>query len=166
MRGLLSQWHIVTSDRSVFVRQWAPCIAMLLLSLLSYADRSVLAILSPTILADLHLTATQYGYAVSVFSVCYMVSNPVWGVLDRPARVVGDDSGCGDGLVGCFGWSCVDGWAGRDVPGAWSAGVRRRRDVSGRAGDGGRDAAGPSGVRLGWGWLIAEVRWVRRWLRC
>jgi ACS family hexuronate transporter-like MFS transporter len=57
---------------------------MLLLSLLSYADRSVLAILSPTILADLHMSATQYGYAVSAFSVCYMVANPIWGYwIDR-----------------------------------------------------------------------------------
>jgi len=63
------------------LRQWAPCIAMLLLSLLSYVDRSTLAILSPTILADLHLSALQYGYAVTAFSVCYMVSNPVWGFL-------------------------------------------------------------------------------------
>jgi ACS family hexuronate transporter-like MFS transporter len=67
-----------------FVRLWAPCVGMLLLSLLSYADRSVLAILSPTILADLHMTATQYGYAVSAFSYCYMLANPVWGVaIDR-----------------------------------------------------------------------------------
>ena len=57
---------------------------MMLLSLLSYADRSVLSILSPTILADLHLTATQYGYAVSAFSICYMLSNPIWGYwIDR-----------------------------------------------------------------------------------
>ena len=57
---------------------------MLLLSLLSYADRSVLAILSPTILSDLHMTATQYGYAVSAFSYCYMIANPVWGYwIDR-----------------------------------------------------------------------------------
>jgi ACS family hexuronate transporter-like MFS transporter len=57
---------------------------MLLLSMLSYADRSVLAILSPTILGDLHMSATQYGYAVSAFSVCYMVANPVWGYfIDR-----------------------------------------------------------------------------------
>ena len=57
---------------------------MLLLSLLSYADRSVLAILSPTILADLHMSVTQYGYAVAAFSVCYMVANPVWGYfIDR-----------------------------------------------------------------------------------
>ena len=63
---------------------WAPCVAMLLLSLLSYADRSVLAILSPTILADLHMSATQYGYAVLAFSLCYMVSNPIWGFwIDR-----------------------------------------------------------------------------------
>jgi MFS family permease len=52
---------------------------MLLLSLLSYADRSVLAILSPTILGDLHMSATQYGYAVSAFSVCYMAANPCGG---------------------------------------------------------------------------------------
>jgi ACS family hexuronate transporter-like MFS transporter len=52
--------------------------------LLSYMDRSVLAILSPTILHDLHLSVTQYGYAVSVFSLCYMLANPIWGYwIDR-----------------------------------------------------------------------------------
>jgi ACS family hexuronate transporter-like MFS transporter len=71
-------------ERTSFVRLWAPCVSMLLLSLLSYADRSVLAILSPTILGQLHMSAQQYGYAVSAFSVCYMVSNPVWGFwIDR-----------------------------------------------------------------------------------
>jgi MFS transporter, ACS family, hexuronate transporter len=63
------------------IRQWAPCIAMLLLGFLSYVDRSVLAILSPTILAALHLSATQYGYAILVFSLCYMLANPIWGFL-------------------------------------------------------------------------------------
>jgi MFS family permease len=57
---------------------------MTLLGLLSYVDRSVLAILSPTILADLHLSATQYGYAILVFSLCYMLANPIWGLwMDR-----------------------------------------------------------------------------------
>jgi MFS family permease len=57
---------------------------MLLLSLLSYADRSVLAILSPTILGELHMSATQYGDAIAVFSYCYMAANPVWGYwIDR-----------------------------------------------------------------------------------
>jgi len=72
------------AQRDSVLHRWAPCVGMLLLSLLSYADRSVLAILSPTILGDLHMTATQYGYAVSAFSVCYMVANPVWGYfIDR-----------------------------------------------------------------------------------
>jgi MFS family permease len=57
---------------------------MTLLGLLSYVDRSVLAILSPTILGALHLSATQYGYAILVFSLCYMLANPVWGFwMDR-----------------------------------------------------------------------------------
>jgi MFS family permease len=54
---------------------------MLLLGFLSYVDRSVLAILSPTILASLHLSAMQYGYAILVFSLCYMLANPIWGFL-------------------------------------------------------------------------------------
>ncbi len=66
------------------IRQWAPAVSMTLLGLLSYVDRSVLAILSPTILAALHLSATQYGYAILVFSLCYMLANPIWGFwMDR-----------------------------------------------------------------------------------
>jgi len=42
---------------------------MLLLGLLSYVDRSVLAILSPMILVSLHLSATQYGFAILIFSL-------------------------------------------------------------------------------------------------
>ena len=60
---------------------WLPTVSMLLLSLISYMDRSVLAILSPTILRDLHLTATEYGLAISVFSICYMIANPIWGLM-------------------------------------------------------------------------------------
>jgi ACS family hexuronate transporter-like MFS transporter len=57
---------------------------MLLLSLISYMDRSVLAILSPTILRDLHLTVTQYGDAIAYFSIAYGVANILWGLwIDR-----------------------------------------------------------------------------------
>ena len=52
---------------------------MLLLWLLSYADRSILAVLSPTILHDLHLSATQYSWAITCFSLSYMLANPIWG---------------------------------------------------------------------------------------
>lgn len=58
---------------------WTPCVAMMLLSLISLVDRSILGILSPSILRELHLTAAQYGVALLVFSICYMGSNPIWG---------------------------------------------------------------------------------------
>ena len=54
---------------------------MLLLSFISLLDRSILGILSPVILNELHLSATQYGQAIFVFSLCYMIANPVWGLL-------------------------------------------------------------------------------------
>jgi predicted MFS family arabinose efflux permease len=54
---------------------------MLLLSFISLVDRSILGILSPVMLRELHLTAEQYGTAIFVFSICYMVANPVWGLL-------------------------------------------------------------------------------------
>ena len=82
-KAVSSQTEVMTTSRST-LRLWAPAISMTLLGLLSYVDRSVLAILSPTILADLHLSATQYGYAILVFSLCYMLSNPIWGLwMDR-----------------------------------------------------------------------------------
>lgn len=57
---------------------------MMLVSLVSYIDRNTLAILSPTILAELHLSAAQYGWMVSSFSVAYTLGNPVWGFsIDR-----------------------------------------------------------------------------------
>jgi ACS family hexuronate transporter-like MFS transporter len=63
------------------VSRWVPTAAMMLLSLLSYVDRNVLAILSPTILRETHLTATDYTLAISAFSVAYLIGNPVWGLL-------------------------------------------------------------------------------------
>jgi MFS transporter, ACS family, hexuronate transporter len=54
---------------------------MLLLSFISLVDRSILGILSPVILRELHLSAGQYGTAILAFSICYMLANPVWGLL-------------------------------------------------------------------------------------
>ena len=63
---------------------WTPAATMLLVSFISYVDRNTLALLSPTILAETELTAEQYGFIISAFSIAYMLSNPVWGrVLDR-----------------------------------------------------------------------------------
>lgn len=57
---------------------------MMLVSFISYVDRNTLALLAPTILQEMHLSAEQYGLVVSAFSIAYMISNPLWGHwLDR-----------------------------------------------------------------------------------
>jgi MFS transporter, ACS family, hexuronate transporter len=67
-----------------FWKLWAPALAMTLVSLISYIDRNTLAILAPTILEENHLSAEQYGWIISAFSIAYLIGNPVWGrVLDR-----------------------------------------------------------------------------------
>src|SRR5687767_6807121 len=64
-------------------RMWVPCIGMALCSWLSFVDRQVLAILSPTILADTGLTPQDFTNAASFFFLAYTLGNPVWGsVLD------------------------------------------------------------------------------------
>jgi len=64
--------------------RWLPVLSMMLVSVISYIDRNTLALLAPTILRDTHLSAEQYGFIVSAFSIAYMLGNPVWGViLDR-----------------------------------------------------------------------------------
>ncbi len=64
--------------------RWLPVLSMMLVSVISYIDRNTLALLAPTILRDTHMSAEQYGFIVSAFSITYMLGNPVWGViLDR-----------------------------------------------------------------------------------
>lgn len=66
------------------IRLWMPAAAMLAASLISYIDRNTLALLAPTILAECRLSAEQYGWILSAFSVAYMAGNPLWGRwLDR-----------------------------------------------------------------------------------
>jgi ACS family hexuronate transporter-like MFS transporter len=57
---------------------------MMLGTLLAYLDRQILALLSPMILKETHLTAQAYTETISAFSYAYMLSTLVWGpVLDR-----------------------------------------------------------------------------------
>jgi MFS transporter, ACS family, hexuronate transporter len=60
---------------------WVPTVSMLLVSLISYIDRNTLALLAPTILKETALSAEQYGYIISAFSIAYMMGNPIWGML-------------------------------------------------------------------------------------
>ena len=66
-------------QRATGWRMWAGPGAMMLCTLLSYIDRQVLAVLSPTILKDTGLTQSDYTDAVSAFSIAYMITNPLWG---------------------------------------------------------------------------------------
>ncbi|HEX5226304.1 MAG TPA: MFS transporter [Bryobacteraceae bacterium] len=58
---------------------WIPAFAMMASSLLSYIDRQTLAVLSPTILRDTHLSDSAYANAMAAFSVLYMIGNPIFG---------------------------------------------------------------------------------------
>jgi MFS transporter, ACS family, hexuronate transporter len=72
------------------LQMWLPCIGMALCSWLSFVDRQVLAILTPTIIAETGLTAQNFTDAASFFFLAYTLSNPVWGsVLDFVGLRVG-----------------------------------------------------------------------------
>src|SRR5688572_31433848 len=62
-----TQAESVAPTGVVGLRMWVPCIGMALCSWLSFVDRQVLAILSPTILADTGLTPQDFTNAASFF---------------------------------------------------------------------------------------------------
>ena len=65
-------------------RMWVPCIGMALCSWLSFVDRGVLGVLSPTILSETGMSAQDYGNVVFFFFLAYTFANPLWGsLLDR-----------------------------------------------------------------------------------
>ncbi|MEO8096643.1 MAG: MFS transporter [Acidobacteriota bacterium] len=60
---------------------WVSSLVMMACSWLSYVDRQILAVLSPTILADTGMSTQTYATVVSAFSFAYMIANPLWGSL-------------------------------------------------------------------------------------
>jgi len=62
-------------------RIWTASVVMMACSWLSYVDRQILAVLSPTILADTGMSAQSYATVVAAFSYAYMIANPVWGSM-------------------------------------------------------------------------------------
>ena len=62
-------------------RMWVPVMVMMTCSWLSYIDRQALAVISPMILKDTGLSASDYTDAVAAFSIAYMFANPLWGSL-------------------------------------------------------------------------------------
>lgn len=79
-----------TASRSLAWQQWVPCVGMALCSWLSFVDRQVLTILSPTIIRDTGLTNQNFTDAASFFFLTYTLGNPIWGsVLDFVGLRVG-----------------------------------------------------------------------------
>ena len=79
-----------TGATAVTWQMWVPCIGMALCSWLSFVDRQVLNILSPTIIKDTGLTAADFTNATSFFFLTYTLGNPIWGsVLDRVGLRIG-----------------------------------------------------------------------------
>jgi MFS transporter, ACS family, hexuronate transporter len=62
-------------------RMWVPVFLIMSCSCLSYIDRQAIAVISPMILRDTGLSAGSYSDAISVFSIVYMLANPLWGSL-------------------------------------------------------------------------------------
>jgi ACS family hexuronate transporter-like MFS transporter len=58
---------------------WVPVAVMMTCSCLSYIDRQALTVISPMILKDTGLSATAYTAVGAVFSIVYMIANPLWG---------------------------------------------------------------------------------------
>jgi ACS family hexuronate transporter-like MFS transporter len=92
---------------------WGTTLMLMFASLISYLDRNTLAVLAPTILRDTHLTAEQYGWVISAFSVAYMIGNPVWGyALDRIGLTRGLTFAVGLWTVASAAHAAVTGFAG------------------------------------------------------
>src|ERR1700743_1616362 len=100
------------------MNRWTPALSMLLVSLISYVDRSTLSILAPTILRETHLNNEQYGYIVLAFSIAYMAANPIWGwILDR--------AGLGRGMAAAVACWTAASMAHVFASGFWSFGIAR-----------------------------------------
>src|SRR4051812_7830798 len=104
--------------QSHLMSRWIPAISMLLVSLISYVDRSTLSLLAPTILKETRLTGEQYGFIISAFSIAYMLSNPLWGwILDR--------AGLRRGMAASVAWWTLASVAHAFAGGFWSFGAAR-----------------------------------------
>ena len=70
--------------------RWLVLSVFVLSTALNYLDRLLLAALAPTLKREFHLSNTQYGGVISVFSIVYALAAPVAGwFIDRVGLNVG-----------------------------------------------------------------------------
>ena len=82
-------------------RMWVPCLGMALCSWLSFVDRQVLTILSPTIIRETGLTNQNFTDAASFFFLAYTLGNPVWGSRITVVGKSDEKSPLRNAVVGC-----------------------------------------------------------------
>lgn len=64
--------------------RWAAIFVMVFASALNYLDRQLLAAVGPSVIAEFHLSAREFGLIISVFSIIYAAASPLAGLfLDR-----------------------------------------------------------------------------------
>ena len=64
--------------------RWVVLSIFVISTALNYLDRLLLAALAPTLKSEFHLSNTQYGGVISVFSIVYAAMAPVAGwFIDR-----------------------------------------------------------------------------------
>ena len=68
-----------TPDAARF--RWLVLAVFVLSSAINYLDRQSLATLAPLVRAEFHLSNTQYGLILTAFSIAYMASAPLAGML-------------------------------------------------------------------------------------
>ncbi len=68
-----------TPDAARF--RWLVLAVFVLSSAINYLDRQSLATLAPLVRAEFHLSNTQYGLILTAFSITYMASAPLAGML-------------------------------------------------------------------------------------
>jgi len=80
---------------------WALALTATLTMAVSYVDRQALAVLAPTVTRELGISEEGYGWLIAAFSIAYLVSAPLAGVLI-------DRVGARRGLLGAvLVWSAV-----------------------------------------------------------
>jgi ACS family hexuronate transporter-like MFS transporter len=81
--------------------RWVAMVVFTLASALSFLDRQVLAALAPLIQREFTLSAQEYGYIVSAFSISYAITAPLAGIfIDRVGLNIGV-------IVSIAAWSAV-----------------------------------------------------------
>ena len=93
---------------STAAARWSAVSVFALASAWNYLDRLTLSAAAPRIMAEFHLTKTDYGWLLSAFSLSYTFASPLRWMVSRPRRTRSRHSLGGHALVDGDGLVRVD----------------------------------------------------------